>query len=701
MNRINKILLSPFFLSLVLCLIIIPFLPFRFSKYAAHVVEHGTIARSLRTAVFYQDLDSDGNSDRIISDSNFAYHSIRVYDHNNGIWSQENFRGNIPKKHERIFFGDQDEDGYLEIYAFTQREDSLFLNVVETMDQQSVIRIRDKYITSIRKRDGRYEYAVRKQQMMDLTGDSIKDLLFSVEAQFSLQPRKLFLLDFKNDTMWQSPESGTTMENLWIADLNDDGKPEITGSVSAAGNIHDSLGIPFHDYSAWLMSYTREFQFLFPPVEFPGFRSEVLTAPYYEGNLTRILMLYNTIGQLNDEPVLSIYDAKGTLMQSRKLEGHPKMNRKVVTEQFADSQYHYFLIEGNGRIFAIEKDLSLKPYRHLGADIVPDSYSFDLDGDGSNEKVFALPGDSLTNVLITRNDFRYPVSLTFNSKLTSESYISLIDRAGEKRSFYVMNGSIYMVYQYARNPFYSLRLLIFAGIYSGLLLFILMIMKFQRIRLQKQHEQYNRLLELQLKSVNNQLDPHFTFNAFNSIAAIIQEGDREEAYRSFTKFAGLIRSNLEYSNKISRTLEEELQFVTNYLDLQKLRFKDQLVYEIHISENVDKKRLIPKMLIQIFVENAIKHGLRHKKGKGSLRISIDKQDKLKVITIEDDGIGREAAKAYATDSTGIGLQIMEQFYILFREYYKVRISHEIIDLYDENGQAAGTRVIVSIPQIPD
>lgn len=59
------------------------------------------------------------------------------------------------------------------------------------------------------------------------------------------------------------------MENLWIADLNDDGKPEITGSVSAAGNIHDSLGIPFHDYSAWLMSYTREFQFLFPPLSFP------------------------------------------------------------------------------------------------------------------------------------------------------------------------------------------------------------------------------------------------------------------------------------------------------------------------------------------------------------------------------------------------------------------------------------------------
>jgi two-component sensor histidine kinase len=73
---------------------------------------------------------------------------------------------------------------------------------------------------------------------------------------------------------------------------------------------------------------------------------------------------------------------------------------------------------------------------------------------------------------------------------------------------------------------------------------------------------------------------------------------------------------------------------------------------------------------------------------------------MKVITIEDNGIGREAAKAFSTDSTGIGLQIMEQFYILFREYYKVRISHEIIDLYDPEGTPSGTRVVVRIPELP-
>ena len=338
--------------------------------------------------------------------------------------------------------------------------------------------------------------------------------------------------------------------------------------------------------------------------------------------------------------------------------------------------------------------------KHMDVNINPDPYFMDLDGDGSNEKVFTVQNATLARVIITRNDFSFPVDVTFPSQINSNSYVSIIDRVGERRKFYVMNGDLFTEYQYGKNPWFSLRFFLFAGIYLLLLLFILLIMKLQRIRLKKQHEQFNRMLELQLKSLNNQLDPHFTFNAFNSIAAIIQEGDREEAYRSFTKFAGLIRSNLEHSNKISRTLREEIQFVTSYLELQKLRFKDQLTYEIHVSEDVNMDRLIPKMLIQIFVENAIKHGLRHKKGQGSLKVTVEKKDKQKEITIEDNGIGREASREHAGESTGLGLLLMEQFYELYKEYYKIRISHEITDLHDATtGEPAGTRVVIHIPEL--
>jgi LytS/YehU family sensor histidine kinase len=301
--------------------------------------------------------------------------------------------------------------------------------------------------------------------------------------------------------------------------------------------------------------------------------------------------------------------------------------------------------------------------------------------------------------IITRHDWDSPVIQEIAFSQSAPSSISIKDEYKGKRKVYLQKGYEYAVLSYGINPLFRLRYLVFTGLYLGLLLFIQLIMSIQKIRLQKQNELRSKMLELQLKSINNQLDPHFTFNAFNSIAAIIREGESEEAYSSFTKFTGLIRSNLLDSNKISRTIEEEIQFVTRFLELQKLRFKDQLNYEIQISEEVDMAMKIPKMIMQSYVENSIKHGLRQKQGPGLLQLSLATKEKILVITIEDNGIGREAAKAYSAGSTGMGLHLMEQFYELFREYYKVRISHEIVDLYDENGNPAGTRVVIRIPQL--
>ncbi len=239
----------------------------------------------------------------------------------------------------------------------------------------------------------------------------------------------------------------------------------------------------------------------------------------------------------------------------------------------------------------------------------------------------------------------------------------------------------------------SINILIFL-----LLLFLgYFILNLRRRRMQQREKTEKQISELQLKTIRSQMDPHFTFNALNSISTAIYKENKENAYRYFTKFSKLIRSSLEVSDKISRTLEEEIDFTRNYLDLEKIRFKENFNYLINVDQKVDQQLTIPKMIIQNYAENAVKHGLKHITEDRKLNIDIKQfYDHIKII-VEDNGVGRESAAKQKQFSTGKGLAIMNSIYDLYFKLYKIRIKQEIEDLYDEHGNPAGTRVIISIP----
>jgi len=195
------------------------------------------------------------------------------------------------------------------------------------------------------------------------------------------------------------------------------------------------------------------------------------------------------------------------------------------------------------------------------------------------------------------------------------------------------------------------------------------------------------------------MDPHFTFNALNTISSVIYKEDKEKAYRYFTKFSKLVRSSLEVSDKITRSLEDEVDFTKNYLDLEKIRFRDQFEYSIHMDKTVNKETMVPKMILHNYAENAVKHGLKHKEEDRCLEIEIFLQDHILNISIKDNGVGRKQAKVLNEFSTGKGLKIMNNIYDLYFKLYKVRIKQEIEDLTDAAGNIKGTRVVLKIPLI--
>lgn len=211
-------------------------------------------------------------------------------------------------------------------------------------------------------------------------------------------------------------------------------------------------------------------------------------------------------------------------------------------------------------------------------------------------------------------------------------------------------------------------------------------------------ETEKRMAELQLISIRNQIDPHFTFNAINSIASVILKEEKEKAYSFFVKLSALIRQVLTSGDKITRPMAEELGFVRNYLEIEKLRFRDSFNFSVEIGEGVDLDREVPKMVIQTYAENALKHGLLNKKdGNGDLKISVTEESGNLHIVVEDNGIGRQAAKALGLKSTGKGMQILNSYYDFFNRYNHHKIQHEIIDIFDDQNHPAGTRVVVIIP----
>lgn len=216
-----------------------------------------------------------------------------------------------------------------------------------------------------------------------------------------------------------------------------------------------------------------------------------------------------------------------------------------------------------------------------------------------------------------------------------------------------------------------------------------------------------RASQLQLRALRAQMNPHFLFNALNSIQSFITTNKASTASRYLAKFAMLMRRSLEYSNREFISLEDEVQFLTEYLDVNcKLRFSERLRYSIDVSPELEEDIIgVPTMIVQPYVENAIEHGLRSRQvGKITVTFSPDPLDAESILAvISDDGVGREhIAKMQALDSTrsqhqSRGTSITQSRLELLADSGEERVTIE--DLYEKDGTSAGTRVSVRIPVV--
>ncbi|WP_435263064.1 histidine kinase [Tenacibaculum sp. nBUS_03] len=221
--------------------------------------------------------------------------------------------------------------------------------------------------------------------------------------------------------------------------------------------------------------------------------------------------------------------------------------------------------------------------------------------------------------------------------------------------------------------------------------------KERRIQLEKLSLE-KELIAINLTALRSQMNPHFIFNALNSIQDLVLKQDTDATYDSIVLFAELIRNALSYSNQDFIPINKELRFLKVYLQLEKLRFGNEFIYSINYTEN--KELEVPSLLIQPFIENALVHGLLHKSGKKELNIIFTFIDNILQCTIIDNGIGRVKAKKIG-DRQGnhhesFALSAIEKRLKIFKKQFNEHIGYIIEDLY-ENDIAMGTKVIVTMP----
>jgi LytS/YehU family sensor histidine kinase len=212
-----------------------------------------------------------------------------------------------------------------------------------------------------------------------------------------------------------------------------------------------------------------------------------------------------------------------------------------------------------------------------------------------------------------------------------------------------------------------------------------------------------RISELEQLSRKAQMNPHFIFNSLNSIQQYVMDSDLAGANKFISGFSRLIRQTLDFSSKPEISLDEELDYLANYLDLEKTRLEHSFAWSVSVDEAVDPTEYyIPPMILQPFVENSVRHGLRFRRDKnGVVTITVKRAGDHLVCILEDNGIGRKAAMQYKSISPinyqSKGLSLTADRIMMYNKDHALKITMHIADLEDDDHRALGTRVTINFP----
>lgn len=693
MNRgkILDILYHPAFISLIIWLVLVLFIPFSVSRYKIKPISEEVYSRD--TYFIYWDLDSDGYSEKISLDlcdpgqtKIIVYKDDKVMDQYDVAYHPSNIQS--------VFFGDYNSDTYNEIYIFTLNDTALYLSVLDPIAQRRSI-VHNSYVDSWKIPP----QSTDKPQFVPVgmtvnTDMQSKDLIFYVSTGYSLQPRNLYRYIIACDSLIKSPESYATISQCILIEKSvPTSENTFLLSTQATGNIDETQ--PYSDLHAWLMALNDEMKFSFKPVMLGQKPSNLLAIPINIRGNTKFLTLYDYFGADDIKSMFCIFDEKGNMIMEKEVEDYEPSYANIFTNGADEGKSFFFLknhdavVEQLDTAFNTVKSCSLpalsytKPIAFLDADL-----------NGHNEYFFR--GRSSNSLVICSEEFRDAIEYKLNEEGT-DFIITQLLAPGKKPVVHVQLQRHGWLLMYKKNPFYYLQAPVYLALYFMIFLFISFIYRIQKHRLDMKTATEREIASLQMKAIKNQIDPHFTLNVLNSIGSLyLTEEDRRKADYIFGKYAALIRKTVISSDKIIITLEEEIDFVKNYLEIERFRFDNSFKYSIDINSDVDMELKIPRTLMHTFVENSVKYGLRKRAEGGILKIKIRQDKGIVSIVIEDNGPGL-IQDGRSPAGTGKGLLIINELADLYYRLEKIRIASSLENITGPKGEILGTSAIIELP----
>jgi hypothetical protein len=685
-DRIVQIVSQPLFISIIIGLIIIAVLPEYHNKYEVELIE--AVLNDRENQTFFHDLNNDFVSERIMYYQNVLGNAAyEIHTSEGGLVDQWNLSSEHSSQRWILNFFDLNDNGFSEIYHLTKQNDSILLNIEEHFSPKPFID-RGIFIDTLTNIAENMFFSNNVFGAIDTDGDGIKEVFLYLNRGFTGNPRNIYKYDLATKKVLKSVHLTNQSRIDHIIDLDGDGKKEIILSNYAAGNEIDSTITKRSDYHAWFTVLNNDLSFRFDPIEIKSDFASTHSLPFFNKDgkfdvLTRI----NSKEPDKYPNKLILFSNEGEVLREQNLENgtiflHPQ------------KEFETFMIynkkNGEVEIFNNEFDRLVETRLDANSYILP----LDIDENGSNEWI-VIHADKKT-VSVFEEDFEDSLSFTFPGNGFTNLKPFLQSTGEGKNNLFFRDGNHYYLYSYSKNQWYFLKYAMYLLIFISVFGLVWLIRKGQELKTKKQRAIEQEIAQLQIKNINNQINPHFVFNAINTISDMTLMEDKFEADNFISRYSKFMRGTLQHSDQITTTLEEELDYVENYIQLQQVRFANKFEYKIEIDTQVDLFNQVPKHILFGYVENAIKHGLSQNDKKGKLKIQVNQNLKYLTMTIEDNGLGIQSGKTYRKDSTGSGIRIMEQVFELFYKLYKKQIEHSIIELFDEQKKPSGIRIELRI-----
>lgn len=685
---------SPWFVAGVITLIYILSSPTFFNLYTA---EFRAMYNKEDRWFSYEDMNCDGKDDvvKIKRDRRESRYIINTLKRNA-------FLEDKPFLEIAPFFGDYNADNRKEVYFLTKRLDSVFLtswNINES-------KVKNVFLQQIK---DKFEFGLLG--FADANNDGCSEMYLWGCSNRHIDKRSIMRYDIKNDILIRTKNIDARINGGFVKNV--DGKVNVVVSTKSY-NTKLNTKSNYSENKAWIFILNGDLEERAKPICFNKSNYHLVCLDVKRDGKKMICVLGdNGSRKGKDKGVaqIAIYDYSGKLIDGKVIKNDLIIEHKGYLKVDKGDNSKIFVTCRTGGVMRYNSKLTYEGIFYPGTLDKPiPNFVCDIDGNGKNEIFFH--DRSFKKLVITNENFSFPIEIELIEPYSpikhckpvfniyeNVRYIRGANFSKCRKENIILHCEGFMYFlKYEKDDYFWIKYIYALLVFCSVFFIVWWIRFFVTKNIEEKYRVENTIAQLKFQNVNNQMSPHFTLNAMNSIASLIYKEDRETAYDYLCKLAKLVRNSLVDANRLERSLKEELEFVESYLELQKFRFKNRFDYSISIeSPSVYSYQVMP-FLVQTFVENAMKHGLKDVGQGGKVSIKINSVKGGINIIIEDNGQGRKAAALNKSNSTGKGIKLVNEYIDILNKKDNRNMNIVIQDL-EENNIPLGTRVIIFLDKV--